>query len=197
MMKKIRLIVAGVTSSQSRAGSYAVILKEVEGKRRLPIVIGGIEAQAIAMVLEKMKTSRPMTHDLFKNFALKFNVNIQEIIITRFSEGVFYALLICEHNGKIIELDSRPSDAIALAVRLPCPIYTYENIIKENSFVLDEDKTETEKQPISTDIYDENDFSEYSQDELNDLLKEAVLREDYEKASLIRDEIKRRTEEIS
>ena len=199
MMKKIRLIVAGVTSSQSRAGSYAVILKEAGGKRRLPIVIGGAEAQAIAMVLEKMKTSRPMTHDLFKNFALKFNVNIQEIIITRFSEGVFYALLVCEHDGNTIKLDSRPSDAIALAVRLPCPIYTYENIIKENSFVLDEDKTETEteKQPIPTDIYDENDFTGYSQDELNDLLQEAVLREEYEKASLIRDEIKRRTEEIS
>jgi bifunctional DNase/RNase len=201
MMKKIRLEIAGVTSSQSRAGSYAVVLKEVGGKRRLPIVIGGIEAQAIAMVLEKIKPSRPMTHDLFKNFALKFNVNIQEIIINKFSEGVYYALLICEHDGNIIKLDSRSSDAIALALRLPCPIYTYENVMKENSFVLDEDKietkTKTEKQPVPTDIYDENDFTEYSQDELNDMLQEAVLREEYEKASLIRDEIKRRTKETS
>ncbi|MCK4677844.1 MAG: bifunctional nuclease family protein [Bacteroidales bacterium] len=199
MMKKIRLEIAGVTASQSRAGSYAMVLKEVEGKRRLPIVIGGIEAQAIAMVLEKIKPSRPMTHDLFKNFALKFNVNIQEIIINKFSEGVYYALLVCEHDGNIIKLDSRSSDAIALALRLPCPIYTYENVMKENSFVLDEDKieTKTEKQPVPTDIYDENDFTEYSQDELKDLLQEAVLREEYEKASLIRDEIKRRTEEIS
>ncbi|MCK5840271.1 MAG: bifunctional nuclease family protein [Bacteroidales bacterium] len=199
MMKKIRLKIAGVTSNQSRAGSYAVVLKEAGGKRRLPIVIGGIEAQAIAMVLEKIKPSRPMTHDLFRNFALKFKVNIQEIIINRFSEGVYYALLVCEHDGNIIKVDSRSSDAIALALRVPCPIYTYENVMKENSFVLEEDKTETKttRQPEPSDILDENDFTGYSLDELKNLLKESVLQEEYEKASLIRDEIKRRNEEIS
>jgi len=140
-----------------------------------------------------------MTHDLFRNFALKFKVNIQEVIINKFSEGVYYAWLVCEHNGNIIKVDSRSSDAIALALRVPCPIYTYENVMKDNSFVLEEDKTETKttRQPEPTDILDENDFTGYSLDELKNLLKEAVLQEEYEKASLIRDEIKRRTEEKS
>jgi len=123
-MKRLRLEIIGMSYSQSQSGAYALILGEVGGKRRLPIIIGGFEAQAIAIELEKMKPSRPLTHDLFKSFAESYKVNIQEVIIDKFHEGIFFAKLICEHEGKVTEIDARTSDAVALAIRFHCPIFT-------------------------------------------------------------------------
>ena len=138
-MEKIRLEIVGMSYSQSQSGAYALILSEREGKRRLPIIIGGFEAQAIAIELEKIKTPRPLTHDLFRSFSEAFNVVLSEVIINRFSEGVFYALLICSDGKKVREIDSRTSDAIALALRFNCPIYTYESIMATAGIVMDEE----------------------------------------------------------
>jgi hypothetical protein len=193
-MDKIRLKIIGMSYSQSQTGAYVLILVEANGKRRLPIIIGGFEAQAIAMELEKMKPTRPLTHDLFKNFADHFKIKLKEVIINKFHEGVFYALLVCEHEGEKIEIDSRTSDAVALSLRFHCPIYTYENILKAAGMTMDGDKTK-EKQEFSDDIS----FSEYAEltvNELVELLNKAVENEEYEKASQIRDEINRRKKKI-
>jgi hypothetical protein len=187
---KIRLKIIGMSYSQSQSGAYVLILVEANGKRRLPIIIGGFEAQAIAMELEKMKPTRPLTHDLFKNFADRFHIKLKEVIINKFHEGVFYALLICEHEGEVIEIDSRTSDAVALSLRFHCPIYSYENILQAAGMTMESEKGK-EKQEYSDDIS----FSEYSEltvNELTELLNKAVENEEYEKASQIRDEINRR-----
>lgn len=189
-MDKIRLKIIGMSYSQSQSGAYVLILVEANGKRRLPIIIGGFEAQAIAMELEKMKPTRPLTHDLFKNFADRFHIKLKEVIINKFHEGVFYALLICEHEGEVIEIDSRTSDAVALSLRFHCPIYSYENILQAAGMTMESEKGK-EKQEYSDDIS----FSEYSEltvNELTELLNKAVENEEYEKASQIRDEINRR-----
>lgn len=189
-MDKIRLKIIGMSYSQSQSGAYVLILVEANGKRRLPIIIGGFEAQAIAMELEKMKPTRPLTHDLFKNFADRFNIKLKEVIINKFHEGVFYALLICDHEGEGMEIDSRTSDAVALSLRFHCPIYTYENILQAAGMTMENEKGK-EKQEYSDDIS----FSEYSEltvNELTELLNKAVENEEYEKASQIRDEINRR-----
>jgi len=193
-MEKIRLKIIGMSYSQSQSGAYALIMGEVEGKRRLPIIIGGFEAQAIAIELEKMKPSRPLTHDLFKSFADTFHVSIKEVIINKFYEGVFYAKLICEYGKEQIEIDSRTSDAVAIALRFHCPIYTYEEILASAGIEMDKDMLDEEEQetPQST---DENVFEDYSLDELQDLLKKAIEGEDYEKASLIRDVINKKQKE--
>jgi len=138
-MEKVKLNIVGLSYSQTQSGAYALVLGEEKGKRRLPIIIGGFEAQAIAIELEKMAPSRPLTHDLFKNFAEQFEIHINEIIIYNLVEGIFFAKLICEQNGKEIELDSRTSDAIALAVRFNSPIYTYEFVLKTAGIVLEDD----------------------------------------------------------
>jgi bifunctional DNase/RNase len=193
-MEKIRLEIIGMSYSQSQSGAYALILGEKEGKRRLPIIIGGFEAQSIAIELEKIKTPRPLTHDLFKTFAESFDIRILEVIINKFSEGVFYAVLICSDGKTEMEIDSRTSDAIALALRFGCPVYTYESIMVAAGILMEED-TENSKQDNPAEdenLNEETSFSEYSLEELNQMLQSAVENEEYEKAVRIRDEIKKR-----
>ncbi len=197
-MEKIRLEIIGMSYSQSQSGAYAIILGEQEGKRRLPIIIGSFEAQAIAIEIEKIKTPRPLTHDLFKSFADTFQINVTEVIINKFSEGVFYAVLLCSDGKTVKEVDSRTSDAIALALRFSCPIYTYENIIVAAGIIMDDETSEpihseVEKDDIPTNL--EDDLSVYTMTELKQLLKKAVDGEEYEKASTIRDEINKRKRE--
>ncbi len=195
-MEKIKLEILGMSYSQSQSGAYALILAEAGGKRRLPIIIGGFEAQAIAIELEKMKPARPLTHDLFKRFADSFNIRIIEVIINKFYEGVFYAQLVCDDGKQVIEIDSRTSDAVALAIRFKCPIYTYETIMKQAGIVVSEEdektgQTKTETTPARE---ADNPYAQYTLEELQDLINKAVEKEEYEKASQIRDEIKRREE---
>jgi uncharacterized protein len=194
-MKKIKLEILGISYSQSQSGAYALILGEDGEKRRLPIIIGSFEAQAIAIELEKMKPSRPLTHDLMKNFAQTFNIIIKEVIIYKFSEGIFYSKLICFDGIKEVEIDSRTSDAVALAVRFKCPIFTYESILSAAGIVLqDEEKdiSEEHDQPSSVESIPVSDYENYSVKELEDLLMAAIDEEAYEKASKIRDEINKR-----
>lgn len=193
-MEKIRLEIIGMSYSQSQTGAYALILGEKDGKRRLPIIIGGFEAQAIAIELEKIKTPRPLTHDLFKSFADAFSIEVVEILISKFHEGVFYAKLICTDGRVTEEVDSRTSDAIALALRFSCPIYTYEDIMNAASIMVEEESEpsaataqETASKPSS-----KNEFSGLSVTELKEQLQSAVENEEYEKASRIRDELNRR-----
>ena len=196
-MEKIKLEIAGLSYSQTQSGAYALVLSESNGKRRLPIIIGGFEAQAIAIELEKMTPSRPLTHDLFKNFAEEFKINIVEVIIYNLVEGIFFAKLICEQNGKEIEIDSRTSDAIALAVRFECNIYTYEFVLSSAGIILeDEEIEEGEQSEEEINIEDVNiqlnPVERMTLTELDQQLKEAIENEDYEAASNIRDEINRR-----
>jgi bifunctional DNase/RNase len=193
-MEKIRLKILGLSTSQSQTGAYALIMGEVEGKRRLPIIIGGFEAQSIAIELEKMKPSRPLTHDLFKSFAKQFDIQIKEVIINKFFEGVFYAKLVCEHNSEEVEIDSRTSDAVAIALRFHCPIFTYENIMSAAGIIMDEDKSKKVKQETD-EIPNEDQYASMSLDELQEQLDQAVTNEEYEKASRIRDELIRRKQQ--
>jgi uncharacterized protein len=199
-MEKIKLEIAGLSYSQTQSGAYALVLSESIGKRRLPIIIGGFEAQAIAIELEKMTPSRPLTHDLFKNFADLFKINLTEVIIYNLVEGIFFAKLICEHKGKEIEIDSRTSDAIALAVRFGCPIYTYEFVLSSAGIILDDDEiegeeTEGETSPeINIEEISQNPVDRMSLKDLKKQLKEAIEKEDYENASRLRDEINKRKE---
>lgn len=192
-MEKIRLEIIGMSYSQSQSGAYALILGEHGGVRRLPIIIGGFEAQAIAVELEKLKPSRPLTHDLFKNFADHYNVFIKEVVIDKFMEGVFFAKLICLQGDSESEIDARTSDAVALAIRFRCPIYTYENIMSEAGIVMEDkaeelqDQEETNKEEKSPGAFETN-----SIEELEDMLQKAIENEEYEKASQIRDEINKR-----
>ena len=194
-MDKIKLKIIGMSSSQSQMGAYALILGEVEGKRRLPIIIGGFEAQSIAIGIEKIKPTRPLTHDLFKNFAETFNITVEEVIIDKFYQGVFYAKLICFDGKSRKEIDSRTSDAVAIATRYNCPIYTTEAILSAAGIIIEEESKDTEKkkkfQSYETKI-EKNEFANYTMNELKKLLSEAVEKEEYEKASLIRDEINKR-----
>ena len=192
-MEKLQLEIIGMSYSQSQSGAYALILGESGGKRRLPIIIGGFEAQAIAVELEKMKPSRPLTHDLFKSFADHYNVIIREVIIDKFLEGVFFAKLMCYHEGEISEIDARTSDAVALAIRFNCPIYTYEKIMTEAGINMEDQSIDLGEEPAFTqDVEKSNEYEGFSQEELQDLLQKAIDNEDYEKASRIRDEIKSR-----
>jgi len=199
-MKKIELDIVGLSYSQSQSGAYALVLSEKTGTRRIPIIIGGFEAQAIAIELEKMTPSRPLTHDLFKSFAETFNITLREVVIHNLVEGIFYSRLVCvnEITGEEKEIDARTSDAVALALRFRCPIYTYEFIVKNAGIELD---TELEKSSENEDITGEetreeksgkSDLSSLSEEELNRLLRQAVEKEDYELASRIRDELNRR-----
>ena len=200
-MKKIRLEISGITYSQTQSGSYVLTLSEVSGKRKLPIVIGGFEAQAIAIELEKMAPNRPLTHDLFKSFCEAYNVMVTEVIIYKFHEGVFYAKIICIKENEVTEIDSRTSDAIAIGVRFNCPIYSYNSVLDEvgNTKELgefDEDDDSSDEDNIEQlelddpfDVFsDDNDSIE----ELQNKLKEAIEREEYEIASNLRDEIAKR-----
>ena len=198
-MKKIELEIVALSHSITQTHSYAVVLGEVNGLRRLPIVIGGFEAQAIAVALEKMHPSRPLTHDLMKNFLNAFGIDLHEIIICDLQEGIFYSKLVCASENDTIEIDSRTSDALALAVRFACPIYTYENIL-ENAGILMEDtsssgkKKKSKQEVVVEDQSGEggNDLKSMSLEELNNLLNEVLENEDYIRAITIRDEINSR-----
>jgi uncharacterized protein len=193
-MEKIKLDIVGLSYSQTQSGAYALVLGEASGKRRLPIIIGGFEAQAIAIELEKMRPSRPLTHDLFKNFADEFKINVSEVIIYNLVEGIFFSRLVCERDDEEIEIDSRTSDAIALAVRFNCPIYTYEFVLGSAGILLDDENTDENVDDTATDEeeMDENITHRFSLEELTIQLQEALENEDYEIASKIRDEINRR-----
>ncbi len=192
-MKKIKLEILGISYSQSQSGAYALILGESGEKRRLPIIIGSFEAQAIAIELEKMKPSRPLTHDLLKNFAETFNISVTEVIIYKFSEGIFFAKLLCFDGSREVEIDSRTSDAVAIAVRFKCPIYTYESILKAAGIVLqDEEEPGAESVEQEEKTPRESEYSGLSVKELETMLMAAIDEEAYEKASRIRDEINRR-----
>jgi len=197
-MKKIKLDIVGLSYSQTQSGAYALVLGEVNGRRRLPIIIGSFEAQAIAIEIEKMTPSRPLTHDLFKNFAQAYNITIQEIIIYNLVDGIFYSKLICSDGKKVIEIDARTSDAIAMAVRFDCSIYTYEFIlstagivIEGNDFVYLENMSDATEEKAAV-TAGTSGFATLSTDELKTKLQEALTEEAYEKAAKIRDELNRR-----
>lgn len=195
-MEKIKLDIAGLSYSQTQSGAYALVLAESGGKRQLPIIIGGFEAQAIAIELEKMTPTRPLTHDLFKNFAQSFSINVTEIVIYNLVEGIFYSKLICEREGQVTEIDARTSDAIAIGVRFNCPIYTFESILSSAGILMDETQ---EKDDDDFNIEEElekaseGSLGSYTVEELEVQLNEAIENEDYELASRIRDEINKRT----
>lgn len=198
-MQKIKLNIAALVRSDTHPNSYVIVLKETDGNRRLPIIIGGFEAQAIVMALEKVTTNRPLTHDLFKNTLSQFGIQLMEVIISDLSEAVFYATLICtDENGNILALDSRTSDAIALAVRFQAPIFVKASILEEAGIVLEEesetelDQTDEELQESSEENQDVGTIEDKSDDELQRMMEEALDREDYELAAKIRDELNKR-----
>lgn len=196
-MEKIELKIVGLSYSQTQSGAYALVLSERDGTRRLPIIIGGFEAQSIAIELERMKPSRPLTHDLFKTFADSFNISVKEIIIYNLIEGVFYSKIICEQAGDVIEIDARTSDAIAIGLRCGSPVYTYEHILSSAGIQL-EDELAIEQEPAAEKTGAEEpkkkgtELSSLTDAELESMLKDALDTEDYERASKIRDEIKKR-----
>lgn len=206
-MKKVQLDIAGLSYSHTQSGAYALVFNETEGTRRLPIIIGGTEAQAIAIELEKMTPSRPLTHDLFKSFAEEFQFTVEEIIIYNLIEGIFFSKLICKNkDGNSVEIDSRTSDAVAIAVRFDCPIFTYEFILSSAGIILeDEDLEEVEegdekKETTESEISDELPIeiqdlpseSKMTLEELEEELNNAIENEEYEKASKLRDIINNR-----
>jgi bifunctional DNase/RNase len=204
-MKKIKLDISGLSYSQTQSGAYALVLGESGGKRRLPIIIGGFEAQAIAIELEKMAPTRPLTHDLFKAFAESFQITVKEVIIYNLVEGIFYAKLICQQDGaNDVEVDARTSDAIALAVRFKCPIYTFEFILSSAGILIDDEASGTSSGNADTEMVAEaglgnavvsdsgDELSKKSKEELKDLLRSAIEEEAYEKAGRIRDELAKR-----
>lgn len=195
-MEKIALDIVGLSYSQTQSGAYALVLGEQDGSRRLPIIIGGFEAQAIAIELEDMTPSRPLTHDLFKSFAESFSIKIDEIIIYNLIEGIFHAKLICNRNGESVEIDTRTSDAVALAVRFKCPIYTYEFILKEAGIILEEEEGkegEPKRSLSKTSPKKKKGIESLNLAELNEKLQTAIDTENYEEASRLRDEINKRT----
>jgi uncharacterized protein len=205
-MGKIKLNVLGISYSQTQSGAYALVLSEEEGNRRIPIIVGGFEAQAIAIELEGLAPPRPLTHDLFKNFAESYGIKLIEVNIHKLEDGVFFANILCDNGGQRIILDARTSDAIALALRFSCPIFTTDEIVEKAGIVLDFEKgTDFDAPaPAGDNEPDEKvekskkgnpplDLSKKSMDELRSMLAESVTKEDYEKASEIRDEINRRS----
>ena len=195
-MEKIKLDILGLSSSQSQSGSFALVLGETNGKRRLPIIIGMFEAQAIAIEIEKIIPNRPMTHDLFKSFAQSFNFEVEEIVISDLKEGVFFAKIVCSNGIKQIDVDARPSDAIAIGLRFNVPIYTYETVLSEAGIVLTDETEEEEPKPKketpSRSKPESEKLKDLTNEKLNKMLEEALAKEDYEKAAKIRDEMNRR-----
>jgi len=199
-MRKIELEIVALSHSITQTHSYAVVLGEVNGLRRLPIVIGGFEAQAIAVALERMQPSRPLTHDLFANFMTTFGIELSEVIIYKLEEGIFFAKLVCIHDSETIEIDSRTSDALAMAVRASCKIYTYENILEVAGLYLDQaegtGETSTESKatqiPVSSNAVPDTDMKGMNLEELDQLLQKVLDQEDYVRAIHIRDEINSR-----
>lgn len=203
-MKKVRLDIVGLSYSQTQTGAYALVLGENGGKRRLPIIIGGFEAQAIAIELEKMTPSRPLTHDLFKTFAETFEIAVTEVVIYNLVEGIFYAKIICSNGALEQEIDARTSDAIALAVRFNCPISTYEFILSSAGIVLEDDRANNPTASLDEESAEEQvdistltsggdgQYSAKSTEELKNMLQTALDDEQYEAASKIRDELNSR-----
>ncbi|SHF40244.1 hypothetical protein SAMN05444274_10589 [Mariniphaga anaerophila] len=194
-MQKIRLNILGLSVSQTQSGAYALVLSEESGERRIPIIIGPVEAQAIAIQLEGLKPPRPLTHDLIKNIALAFNIVLLEVVIYKLEEGIFYSELLCEMDGREVKIDSRTSDAVALALRFKCPIYTTEEILNKAGIVLEgeegkQESTTTSEEETGGSVT--SPFARYTLQELEEILNEAVQNEDYEKASTLRDEINNR-----
>jgi uncharacterized protein len=196
MGKKIKLNILGLSVSQTQSGAYALVLTEENGERRIPIIIGPVEAQAIAIQLEGLKPPRPLTHDLVRNIAQAFDIVLLEVTIHKLEEGIFFSELLCEMNGKEVRIDSRTSDAVALALRFRCPIYTTEEILRKAGIVLE---SEDEDSPVKSrsdespgPVASDKAYEKYTLAELKEMLDEAVRNENYEKASVIRDEISRR-----
>lgn len=196
-MEKIELYIVTLTHSVTQSSNYAVVMGEVEGNRRLPIVIGGFEAQAIAVAMEGMVPSRPLTHDLLKNILDTFEIEVSEILINNLVEGVFHARIVCTQHGREFEIDSRTSDAIAMAVRYGCPIFTYDFILDAAGVRIEEplpgesEETKEETKPRRR----RRGYAEYTLDDLTAMLDKVIGEEDYEKAAKIRDEINKRKEE--
>jgi len=203
-VKKIQLEILGLSSSQSQTGSFALVLGEKDGNRRLPIIIGMFEAQSIAIQIEKINPNRPLTHDLFKSFAEQVNVSITEILISDLKEGVFYSKIMCTDGNRDFELDARPSDAIAIGLRFGVPIYTVESVLSEAGIILSdlEDEEESEELTVKSSTTGSSksgsssgtkeSLSQTPIDELNKMLNDALEKEDYERAAKIRDEINKR-----
>lgn len=199
-MDKIQLEILGLSSSQSQTGSFALVLGEKEGNRRLPIIIGMFEAQSIAIQIEKINPNRPLTHDLFKSFAEELDVRVTEIMISDLKEGVFYSKIVCSNGTKEFELDARPSDAIAIGLRFGVPIYTVESVLSEAGIILsdlEEEEEESEEMAVKSTSTagsgtTKESLSQTSVDELNKMLNDALEKEDYEKAAKIRDELNKR-----
>ena len=193
-MKKIELEIIALSHSITQTHSYAVVLGEVNGLRRLPIVIGGFEAQAIAVALERINPSRPLTHDLMKNFMTAFNIDLHEIVISDLQEGIFYSKLVCSSEHDTVEIDSRTSDALAMAVRFGCPIFTYEHILESAAiFKEGEDISKEHAAHVTEEQRDVDNLKSKTIEELNQLLNEVLEQEDYVKAIAIRDELKSRS----
>lgn len=196
-MEKIELYIVTLTHSVTQSSNYAVVMGEVEGNRRLPIVIGGFEAQAIAVAMEGMVPSRPLTHDLLKNILDTFEIEVSEILINNLVEGVFHARIVCTQHGREFEIDSRTSDAIAMAVRYGCPIFTYDFILDAAGVRIEEplpgesEEAKEETKPKRR----RRGYAEYTLDDLTAMLDKVIGEEDYEKAAKIRDEINKRKEE--
>jgi uncharacterized protein len=193
-MQKVRLNILGLSVSQTQTGAYALVLAEENGDRRLPIIIGPVEAQAIAIQLEGLKPPRPLTHDLVRNIAIAFEISLMEVTIHKLEEGIFFSELLFEMDGKEVSVDSRTSDAVALALRFRCPIYTTEDILHKAGIVLDMNEERPSKVHRDEESvgHGKSVYEKYTLADLESLLSEAVQNEDYEKASQIRDEIKRR-----
>ena len=200
-MSKIKLNVLGISYSQTQSGAYALVLSEESGERRIPIIVGGFEAQSIAIQLEGLHPPRPLTHDLFLSFAKAFGINLIEVNIYKLEEGVFYSKLTCDDGNRRITIDARTSDAIALALRFRCPIYTTEDILQRSGIILDFDKNpkskeKTDPEPLHEEPELENisdsELKSIETNELEDMLRDAVNNENYERASEIRDELKKR-----
>jgi bifunctional DNase/RNase len=197
--KLIRLKVIGISYSQTQSGAYALILAEEKGERRIPIIIGGFEAQAIVIKLENLEPPRPLTHDLFKSFAEACGITVEQVLINKLREGIFYSEIVCTDGERRFQIDSRTSDAVALALRFECPVFIEPQILNEAGIVMnagaeDEQKKEGEllrekKQAVVSE------FNEYSLEELKEMLSDAISQEDYEQAAAIRDEMARRKEQ--
>ena len=192
-MNKVSLEIIGLTYSESSTGAYVMILGDRNSRRRLPIVIGNAEAESIAIGIEKPRKGRPHTHDLFIRFAKEFGIEIKEVVINRFRDGVYYAMLVCQHGNDLTMVDARPSDAIAIAVRCGCGICAYESVMEEASVIMDDMEEPSTNQNATDDninkVEENESLDMLTLHELEDLLQEAIDNEDYAKAALIRDEI--------
>jgi bifunctional DNase/RNase len=193
-MKRVKLKVMGISYSQTQSGAYALILIEENGDRRIPIIIGGFEAQAIVIKLENLDPPRPLTHDLFKKFADEFNISVIEVMIYKLEEGVFFSKLVCNNGEKEYSIDSRTSDAVAIALRFGCPIYITEEILKKAGITVNPSDSEMSSVNEVESFFEpeKTKYDTYSDDELYKIIDEAIKTEDYEKAAAVRDEIAKR-----